>query len=77
MKGAPRKAFGEKIITELIDSDCQLMVRRLAILGGHLAAEHVDGDGVADLEAEARGDLVAEGDQRLALVVRRPPRPRR
>ena len=31
LNGAPLKVSGEKTITEFIDSDCQLMVRKLAM----------------------------------------------
>ena len=40
---------------------------------GDVAAEHVDGDVVAELEAEAVGDLLLERDQRRAVVIRAPP----
>ena len=40
------------------------------MLAGDLTAEHVDGERVADLEAEGVGDLGIEGDQRRAAIIR-------
>ena len=45
--------------------------------GRDVAAEHIDGDGIADLQAEFAGFLRREGDERLAGIVRRPPGPLR
>ena len=41
--------------------------------GGDVAAEHVDGDLVAEPQAEPVGDPLVEGHQGLAAVIRRPP----
>ena len=41
--------------------------------GGDVAAEHVDGDGVAELQAQPVGDAALERHQRRPVVVRLPP----
>ena len=66
--GAPASVFGENTMTKLMASNSQSILRKLAMLGFDIAAEHVDGDGVADLQARALGDLGVEGDERRAGV---------
>ena len=51
MRGAA-EAFGEYTSTKLMPRLCQSTLRRLAISRRDIAAEHVDGDVVPDLEAE-------------------------
>ena len=72
---AARRAsvFGEKTMTKLMESDSQSSWRRLAIRAVIVAAEHVHADRVADRQAEIVGDLLLERDERLAVIVGRPP----
>ena len=51
----------------------QLTLRRLATFAVDIAAEHVDDDGIADLDAEPVGHLLLHRDERRAGIVGRPP----
>ena len=42
-------------------------------LGGDLAAQHIDGDLVAELESKSLGDVSDDGDAGSAIIVLRPP----
>ena len=59
-------------MTKLIDSDLPLDLAQIGDLRRDVAAEHVDGDGVADLQAQFAGLFRREGDQRFAAVILRP-----
>ncbi len=71
--GAASSVPGAKTIAKLMPSVVQSIERRLAIVAVDLAAEQVDGERVADLEAHAVREIGVERDERRALIIRRPP----
>ena len=60
-------------MTKLMARLSHFTSRRLEMRRRDVAAEHVDGDLVADLEVQLAGEVGFERNQRLALVVLRPP----
>ena len=68
-----RSCPGDSTSTKFCRRCVKSTLRRLAMRPCDLAAQHVQGHGVADLQSGALGDLLVERDQGGAGIIGRPP----